>query len=92
MFRRVIREPLVHFTIAGALIFAGYAAVVDTKTSDGAATIRIGADEMQMLRAQFEKLWGARRTTRRWRPWYASSSARRSSTARAWPWAWSGTM
>ena len=36
MFRRVIREPLVHFMIAGALIFAGYAAVVDTKTSDGA--------------------------------------------------------
>ena len=58
MFRRVIREPLVHFVIAGALIFAGYVAIVDTKTTDGADTIRIGADEMQMLRAQYEKLWG----------------------------------
>jgi hypothetical protein len=58
MLRRVFREPLIHFLIAGALIFAGYAAVVDTKTTERADTIRIGADEMQMLRAQYEKLWG----------------------------------
>ena len=39
---RFIREPLVHFVIAGALIFADYAAVVDTKTTDGTDTIRVG--------------------------------------------------
>ena len=58
MLRRLVREPLIHFLIIGALIFAGYATVVDTKTADGADTIRIGASEMQFLRAQYEKLWG----------------------------------
>jgi len=56
--RRFSREPLVHFLIAGGLIFAGYAAMVDTETTEAAETICIGADEINMLRAQYEKLWG----------------------------------
>ena len=58
MLKQIIREPLLHFLIAGALIFAGYAAMVDPKTTEGTYTIRIGDAEMQFLRAQYEKLWG----------------------------------
>ena len=58
MLHQIIREPLLHFLIAGALIFAGYSAMVDPKTTEGAYTIRIGETEMQFLRAQYEKLWG----------------------------------
>ena len=58
MLKQIIREPLLHFLIAGALIFAGYAALVDPKTTEETYTIRIGNAEMQFLRAQYEKLWG----------------------------------
>ena len=58
MLKQIIREPLLHFLIAGALIFAGYAAMVDPKTTEGTYTIRVGDAEMQFLRAQYEKLWG----------------------------------
>ena len=58
MLKQIIREPLLHFLIAGALIFAGYAALVDPKTTEGTYTIRIGDTEIQFLRAQYEKLWG----------------------------------
>ena len=54
MFHQIIREPLLHFLIAGALIFAGYSAMVDPKTTEGVDTIRIGDTEMQFLRAQYE--------------------------------------
>jgi hypothetical protein len=58
MLRRVIREPLLHFLIAGVLIFAVYDAF-DEDTSDSTPnTIVIGDAEMEFLRAQFEKLWG----------------------------------
>ena len=58
MLHQIIREPLLHFLIAGALIFAGYSATIDPKTTEGANTIRIGDTELQFLRAQYEKLWG----------------------------------
>ena len=64
MFHQIIREPLLHFLIAGVLIFAGYSAMVDPKTTEGADTIRIGDTEMQFLRAQHEKLWGRPPTDR----------------------------
>ena len=58
MFSRMIREPLLHFLIAGALIFTVYDAV-DSQTVEAPPNdIVVGEAEMQFLRAQFEKLWG----------------------------------
>jgi len=58
MFGRVIREPLIHFLIAGALIFAVYKAVDGGTAEPPPGAILIGDAEIQMLRGQFEKLWG----------------------------------
>jgi hypothetical protein len=59
MLDRIIREPLFHFLIAGALIFAVYSALEDEVVDSAAsATIVIGDAEMQFLRAQYQKLWG----------------------------------
>jgi hypothetical protein len=58
MFRRVIREPLVHFLVAGALIFAVYTAVERDGVESPQDMILIGDAEMLLLRGQFEKLWG----------------------------------
>jgi peptidyl-prolyl cis-trans isomerase C len=58
MLNRLIREPLLHFLIAGALIFSVYHAVVEESVESSPNTIVIGAAEMEFLRAQHEKLWG----------------------------------
>jgi hypothetical protein len=59
MLDRIIREPLFHFLIAGALIFAVYSALEDEVVDSAAsATIVIGDAEMQFLRVQYQKLWG----------------------------------
>jgi hypothetical protein len=58
MLRRLIREPLMHFLIAGVLIFAVYDAFDDDATPSSPNAIVIGDAEMQFLRAQHEKLWG----------------------------------
>jgi hypothetical protein len=54
----MIREPLLHFLLAGALIFAVYHALVGEPVESSTNTIVIGDAEMQFLRAQYEKLWG----------------------------------
>ena len=58
MLRRLIREPLLHFLIAGVLIFAAYEAFDEDVAEPASETIVIGDAEMQFLGAQFEKLWG----------------------------------
>jgi hypothetical protein len=58
MFGRVIREPLIHFLIVGALIFAAYEAVDGGTAEPPPDAILIGDAEIQMLHGQFEKLWG----------------------------------
>jgi peptidyl-prolyl cis-trans isomerase C len=58
MLRRVIREPLIHFLIAGVLIFAVYDAFDEDAIESSPNAIVIGDAEMQFLRTQFEKLWG----------------------------------
>ena len=58
MFSRLIREPLLHFLIAGVLIFAVYDALDEDVVDSSPDTIVIGDAEMQFLRAQHEKLWG----------------------------------
>lgn len=69
MLNRLIHEPLLHFLIAGALIFALYSAVEDDVVDSAAsATIVIGDAEMQFLRTQHEKLWGRPPTDRELAP------------------------
>jgi hypothetical protein len=69
MLNRLIHEPLIHFLMAGALIFAVYSAVEDDVVDSAAsATIVIGDAEMQFLRAQHEKLWGRPPTDRELAP------------------------
>jgi hypothetical protein len=58
MFRRMIREPLLHFLIAGVLIFAIYHAFDEDALESSPDTIVIGDAEIQFLRTQFQKLWG----------------------------------
>ena len=58
MLRRLIHEPLAQFLFAGALIFAVYHAVAGGAIERSEDAIVIGDAEMQLLRAQFEKLWG----------------------------------
>jgi hypothetical protein len=58
MLRRVIREPLIHFLVAGVLIFAVYDAFNEDALKSSPDKIVIGDAEMQFLRAQHEKLWG----------------------------------
>lgn len=58
MLRRMIHEPLIHFLIAGVLIFAVYDAVDGEAVESSQNVIVIGDREMQFLRTQFEKLWG----------------------------------
>ena len=58
MLSRLIHEPLLHFLIAGVLIFAVYDAFDEDATPSSSNTITIGDTEMQFLRAQHEKLWG----------------------------------
>ena len=63
MFKQMIHEPLIHFLLAGALIFAVYNVVEDEVVDSAAsATILIGDAEIQFLRAQYEKLWGRQPT------------------------------
>ena len=58
MLRRMIREPLIHFLVAGALIFAVYDTVDEEASETSTNVIVIGDAEEQFLLAQFQKLWG----------------------------------
>jgi len=68
MLRRVIREPLIHFLIAGVLIFAVYDVVDGEAVESSQNVITIGDGELQFLRTQFEKLWGRAPTDREMTP------------------------
>ena len=58
MLSRLIHEPLIHFLIAGVLIFAVYNAFDEDAIESSPNAIVIGDSEMRFLRAQYEKLWG----------------------------------
>lgn len=68
MYRRLIREPLLHFLVAGVLIFAVYDALDEDAIPSAPDAIAIGDAEMQFLRAQHEKLWGRPPTDRELAP------------------------
>jgi hypothetical protein len=57
-FRDLLRDPLVHFIVAGAAIFAGYAWIGPAETAPAAsAPIRIGSGEMRWLNETFTSQW-----------------------------------
>jgi hypothetical protein len=68
MLSRLIHEPLMHFLVAGVLIFAVYNAFDEAAVESSSNAIVIGDTEMQFLRAQHEKLWGRPPTDRELAP------------------------
>ena len=56
--RRLLKEPLLHFTLAGALLFGGYAWVNrGAETSLPDEPIRMGEGEVRWLRETFAAQW-----------------------------------
>ncbi len=53
----VVREPLIHFVVAGALIFGGYAWWSPTPPVAADGPIRIGQGEIGWLRETFSSQW-----------------------------------
>lgn len=56
--RRVLREPLLHFLVLGALLFAGWQFAEDGRgTTAPSKQIRLGVDELAQLALVFESQW-----------------------------------
>jgi hypothetical protein len=55
---RFLREPLLHFTVGGALLFAAYAWLNPSAPGSDATQIRIGAGEVGWLAATWQRQWG----------------------------------
>jgi PPIC-type PPIASE domain len=56
--RRLLKEPLLHFTLAGALLFGGYASLNGGgQPSPPDEAIRIGEGEVRWLRETFASQW-----------------------------------
>jgi hypothetical protein len=55
--RTLVREPLVHFFLAGAAIFGLYAIVDDSPPPVAASQIVLSEDEARRLVAEFEATW-----------------------------------
>jgi hypothetical protein len=55
---KLLRDPLTHFVILGALLFAVYALATGLFSSDDVRTIEIGEAEIELLAAGFERQWG----------------------------------
>lgn len=57
---RLLREPLLHFLLAGGLLFAAYAwlnRAADGSEGSAARTVRITASEVDWLRASWSRQW-----------------------------------
>ena len=54
---KVFREPLAHFAIFGAVIFAVYAFASNRFAMDESRTIRITPSEIELLSATFQRQW-----------------------------------
>src|SRR5687768_14026648 len=62
---RVIREPLVHFLVAGALLFCAYAWVNRRATvaaGDTARVVRIEARDVEWLKQTWQRQWSRQPT------------------------------
>jgi len=55
---KFLRDPLVHFLILGAVLFAVYALSTGVFSSNQARRVEIGGAEIEFLVANFERQWG----------------------------------
>jgi hypothetical protein len=53
----LVREPLIHFTLAGTVLFAGYTWLNPTAPSVAAGPVRIGQGDIGWLRETFSSQW-----------------------------------
>lgn len=56
--QRLLREPLLHFAAAGALLFALHAAFKPPEPASDARTVRIGAGELRWLATTWQRQYG----------------------------------
>ncbi len=55
---KLLREPILHFAVAGALLFAGYSLVSENETfEESAAAVEIGEGELRWLQETFTSQW-----------------------------------
>jgi hypothetical protein len=60
--KRLLREPLVHFSLAGALLFAVHAWLNPAQPDARPQEVRIGEGEVKWLAETFTRQWGRRPT------------------------------
>src|SRR5262245_37329364 len=62
---KILREPLVHFLLAGAALFAAYAAIyrAPTQEMDGQREVRIGAGDVRWAAETWTRQWQRRPST-----------------------------
>ena len=56
--KKLAREPLVHFLLLAAGIYAFYGAIDPGEGSDDTREIRVGSEEVRSIGDQFSALWG----------------------------------
>ena len=54
---KLLREPLLHFAVAGALLFGGYSWLHDERAEDGAEPIRISEGDVRWLKQTWSSQW-----------------------------------
>ena len=54
---KLLREPLLHFAVAGAVMFGGYSWLHDNRAQDGAEPVRIGEGDIRWLRQTWSSQW-----------------------------------
>jgi peptidyl-prolyl cis-trans isomerase C len=55
--KKIVREPLVHFLLLGAGIYALYGLVADNQNTDDQRVVSISAGEVQTLADQWARVW-----------------------------------
>ena len=54
---KLLRDPLLHFVLLGAVLFGAYALVTGGFSSSDARRVEIGEAEIELLAGTFERLW-----------------------------------
>ena len=56
-FRRLLRDPLIHFLLIGAAIYGSYSLLEDEPAQDDVRTVVITQEEIKALTEQWTRLW-----------------------------------
>ena len=87
---KLLREPLVHFLLLGAMLFGVFALVGD-RGSARTGQIVVTPGHIEHLTSASRVPGSARPRHQSWPDCSTTTSARRCCTARPWPWAWTAT-